>query len=204
MAETNLRTIFVFEDLGPGLVQLEKLKKLGVKVESRVSGKVRAGVVRMLSGLVVATEGNLEIAGDIVRMELTPTASSMLEEYHGVNRAQPEAGLCKLVQTQATCSQGLSHEVEVFCLLEDRIPPSAQRVSDGNWKKAIADRPGVAQLLTPRQREYIRKLAACSGRDVVPIDLNLYRELLRLEVAVDKGRRLALTALGQEVSRWLA
>ena len=36
--------------------------------------------------------------------------------------------------------------------------------------------------------------------DIIPIDdLTLYRELMKLELIVDKGRRLALSSLGKEV-----
>jgi hypothetical protein len=33
--------------------------------------------------------------------------------------------------------------------------------------------------------------------------MELYRELMKLELVVDKGRRLALSKLGQEVARYL-
>lgn len=61
----------------------------------------------------------------------------------------------------------------------------------------------LSEQLTEKQRSYVVKLGKCSGRDIVPIDLNLYRELLKLELVVDKGRRLALTPLGQNVFKSL-
>lgn len=57
--------------------------------------------------------------------------------------------------------------------------------------------------LTDRQQLYIRKLSQAKGREIVPVDMALYRELMSLELIVDKGRRLALTSLGQEVSLFL-
>lgn len=55
-----------------------------------------------------------------------------------------------------------------------------------------------------RQKSYVQKLGLTLGREIVPIDLPLYRELMNLELIVDKGRRLALSKLGQEVYRYLS
>lgn len=57
--------------------------------------------------------------------------------------------------------------------------------------------------LSLEQVLYLRKLSSATGRQVVPINLRLYRELLNLELIVDKGRRLALSKLGHEVIRFL-
>lgn len=54
--------------------------------------------------------------------------------------------------------------------------------------------------LTPRQTTYVKRLSQVTGREIVPIDLDLYRELLKLGLIVDKGRRLALSKLGKEVA----
>jgi hypothetical protein len=62
----------------------------------------------------------------------------------------------------------------------------------------------IAQQLTDKQRSYVLKLGAARARDIVPIqDLNLYRELLKLEMIVDKGRRLALSQFGRQVHQHL-
>lgn len=58
----------------------------------------------------------------------------------------------------------------------------------------------IAHELTPRQSTYVKRLSQITGREIVPIDLDLYRELLKLELIIDKGRRLALTKLGKEVA----
>ncbi len=54
--------------------------------------------------------------------------------------------------------------------------------------------------LTSRQAGYVKRLSQILGREIVPIDLDLYRELLKLGLIIDKGRRLALTKLGKEVA----
>ena len=62
----------------------------------------------------------------------------------------------------------------------------------------------IINKLTAKHVNYIKKLGTSSGRDVIPIDLDLYRELLKMELIIDKGRRLALSKLGQEVFRYLS
>ncbi len=58
--------------------------------------------------------------------------------------------------------------------------------------------------LSSRQASYVKKLGQISGRDILPIDLDLYRELMKLGLIIDKGRRLALTDLGKKVAAQLA
>lgn len=204
MIDSVVKNLFVFGDLGPGLVQTEKFVRNGAKILSRRPVTITSGVVRLASGMVVAIEGGSAVSGDQLEISAPQAAWSIFEEWHGVSHLVPDQGLCRPIKKTAETDDGSSTEVIVYEFSLDRLPPSALHVVDGKWREVINQRPGLVQILTPRQKEYIRKLANCSGRDVVPIDLNLYREFLRLEVAVDKGRRLALTTLGQEVNRWLA
>ena len=68
----------------------------------------------------------------------------------------------------------------------------------------LDENPPLPQTLSDRQRSYVLKLGAVKGRDIIPIqDLTLYRELMKLELIVDKGRRLALSSLGKEVYKHL-
>jgi len=66
-----------------------------------------------------------------------------------------------------------------------------------------SQKPNFLDQLTAKQVNYIKKLGSSSGRDIVPIDMELYRELMKMELIVDKGRRLALTKLGKEVFSYL-
>ncbi|MNS72308.1 hypothetical protein D3C72_1057130 [compost metagenome] len=66
------------------------------------------------------------------------------------------------------------------------------------------EEPALTAKLSDKQVTYIQKLGKSSGREIIPIDLTLYRELMNLELIVDKGRRLALSKFGQEVYRHLA
>lgn len=54
--------------------------------------------------------------------------------------------------------------------------------------------------LTEAQRKYVLKLGAARARDIVLIDdLTLYREMIKKDLIVDKGRRVALSRLGKEI-----
>lgn len=54
--------------------------------------------------------------------------------------------------------------------------------------------------LTDAQRKYVLKLGAARARDIVLIDdLTLYREMIKKDLIVDKGRRVALSRLGKEI-----
>ena len=61
----------------------------------------------------------------------------------------------------------------------------------------------IVSTLTQRQIAYIKKLGGTTGRDIVPIDLDLYRQLMKMELIVDKGRRLALSKRGKELYEYL-
>ena len=85
----------------------------------------------------------------------------------------------------------------------NQIAEARGDVMDGDLKKSLTDKPALTEHLTEKQRNYLLKLGKSSGRDILPIDLNMYRDLIKLELVVDKGRRLALTSLGQDVFKFL-
>jgi hypothetical protein len=92
---------------------------------------------------------------------------------------------------------------QVYVLNPMRLPTDSILIKDGDWQTDLKVSPALPAKLTDKQRTYVQKLGASSGREIVPIDLTLYRELMNLELIVDKGRRLALSKLGQEVYRYL-
>ena len=80
------------------------------------------------------------------------------------------------------------------------LSKNAERIEGGEWKQSLQKMPPLPEILTEKQKSYVVKLGSAKGRDIVPInDLSLYRELMKLELIVDKGRRLALSSLGKDV-----
>jgi hypothetical protein len=92
----------------------------------------------------------------------------------------------------------------VYLLNKAKLPKEAVLIESGNGRDFLAQHPPLTTQLSDSQKRYILKLGASSGRDIVPINLDIYRDLLNKGLIVDKGRRLALTNLGIEVFRYLA
>ena len=92
----------------------------------------------------------------------------------------------------------------VYVLNKMRLPKEATLIEGGDYRACMMVQPPLSNQLTDSQRRYILKLGASSGRDIVPINLDIYRDLLNKGLIVDKGRRLALTNLGLDVYRFLA
>jgi gamma-glutamylcyclotransferase (GGCT)/AIG2-like uncharacterized protein YtfP len=150
-----------------------------------------------------SSDGIQPISGSLVILENHDINMALLDQFHGVNRADVDKGLFLRESVQALLDDGSEDFADAYCLNLKRIPRGAVRIENGDWRSSMEASPPLLGRLGSRQRNYIQKLGACSGRDIVPIDLALYRELLSLEIVVDKGRRLALTPLGQEIYRFL-
>jgi hypothetical protein len=62
----------------------------------------------------------------------------------------------------------------------------------------------LANQLGRAHVEALRRLAASTAATGFPLALEIYRDLIRLELIADGGRSLRLSPLGQEVLRHLA
>ena len=91
-------------------------------------------------------------------------------------------------------------QAQVYIFNPKKLSKNAELITGGLWKESLTLNPPLTQQLTEKQKTYVLKLGSAKGRDIVPInDLTLYRELMKLELIVDKGRRLALSSLGKDV-----
>ena len=159
--------------------------------------------------MTFSSQGGQRILGSLVRLRSPDVAFAFLDAYHGVAPLQPERSLFARtelsVETQDP-SQPNGKAVQaaaVYQLNPCRLSPGSQPLADGDWRRSLTERPPLFDRLTEKQRAYILKLSSVGSRTIVPIDLKLYRELISLELVADKGRRLALTMLGQEVARFI-
>lgn len=195
-----LDTLFVYGSFSEGMVHYNRL--LPYLVETR-SVSASGSVYRLPVGFpVFLNQGMHEVLGLLVRVSKPEVLFPLLDEFHGVSAISPDEGLFTRVEIEVKCG-GAREAAWVYALLPSRLPKTAKLIEGGDWKKSLDENPALPMRLTDRQRNYIRKLARCSGRDIVPIDLDLYRELVHMDLVVDKGRRLALTALGHDVNRFL-
>lgn len=194
---------FVYGSFCEGMIHFSKIQNY---VQSFCGAQIKASAYRLKVGYpVVLKEGEDWIEGQIVEMKKSDILLAMMDEFFGYNSQDPEAGLHvrRLVDVYDQ-DRMTSQPAWVYFLNPHKMPVQAFKIEDGDWKKSLQEYPPLTSQLTDKQKSYITRLAQSTGREIVPIDLSLYRELMSLELIIDKGRRLALSKLGQEVYRYLA
>ena len=196
------RTLFVYGSFAEGNAHFRKLLP---HLANHRTATVSGTLYRLPSGmLVLASDGTQTISGHVVTLDKPEILFALLDEFHGVSHADPDSGLCRRVELIAVLEDGSSEATSAYVINAFRLPRGATVVEGGDWARSLTESPPLFGRLTERQKNYIQKLGATAGREIVPIDLTLYRELMHLGVVVDKGRRLALTPLGQELYRLLS
>lgn len=196
-----LNTLFVFGSFSDGMVHFNKIASY---IAESQKAYVRGSVYRLPCGLpVFLNRGTARVEGRLVTLKNHDVLQVLLDQFHSHHPADPAQGLFLREEIVVELTDSDPVRSFVYTMNPEKLPANAKLIEDGNWQRSLTERPPLLSVLTERQRAYIQKLGNSSGRDIVPIDLKLYRELLNLEIVVDKGRRLALTSLGQEVYRFL-
>lgn len=193
---------FVYGSFCEGMVHFSKIQNF---VESSVFARVKATAYRLKVGFPALVKGGGDLVpGQLVEMKGSELLIGLLDEFYGYNRMDPEKSLYTREEVDVY-PEGSSVSVKawVYFLSPLKLPVNATVIHGGDWQRSLEDQPALTDRLTEKQTAYIQKLGKSSGREIVPIDLTLYRELMNLELIVDKGRRLALSRLGQEVFRHL-
>lgn len=198
--------IFVCGSMSEGMVHYNKVEPYVVeKAKVMALGQVH----RLPVGYHVFTDHDLmegdstKIEGLLLTLDIPNVLVHILDEFHGVRPATPEKGLHLKKSIKVFDSHGMIHEAIVYSFNPKKITKACKRVEGGNWVQEFQDKPPITLNLTDRQAQYIQKLGESTGREIVPIDLKLYRELMNLDLIVDKGRRLALTKLGKDVYHYM-
>lgn len=195
--------LFVYGSMSEGMVHYHKISEF---VRNSVPGAIRGRAYRLRVGYPIVTdEAEDFIPGEILSIEANPLLLSLLDEFHGFKPDQPEKSLFfrKEVQVRLEAASEGSQSAWVYLANPRKVPINALVIEGGDWRRNLSEEPRLTEKLTERQKQYIQRLGSSTGREIVPIDLNLYRELMNLEMIVDKGRRLALSKLGHEVYRYL-
>lgn len=198
-------SLFVYGSLVEGMVHFAKIREYIVSKESAFTCGT---VYRLPSGYPVfsmptSPECGDQVPGELVSLHAPELVYKLLDEFHGVSHLAPEKSLYFKENIQVQLSSGAARSASVYAINPAKMPKTASRIPFGDWVADLRSQPALPQTLTDRQATYIRRLANSSGREIVPIDLDLYRELMKLELIVDKGRRLALSPLGKDVARYL-
>lgn len=193
---------FVYGSLCEGMVHFSKIQSF---IVSSVPAQIRATAFRLKVGFpALINSGADVISGHLVELRSSDLLIGLLDEFFGFNQMDPTKSLYHRQETLVSIEGGDIEKAWVYFLNPAKLPANATPIHGGDWAKSLEEQPDLTQKLTDKQKGYISKLGASSGREIVPIDLQLYRELMNLELIVDKGRRLALSKLGHEVYRHLA
>ena len=193
--------IFTYGSLSEGFVHFDKIKDF---VTGNIGARARGRIYRLKVGYPVFVENGEDlIPGSLLTLNNNDLLLNVLDEFHGYSRLDREKSLYFRSEIEVETESGME-KAWVYSLNPAKLPKTAILIEGGDWKDSLTREPALTDKLTERQKNYICRLASISGREIVPInDLSLYRELMNLELIVDKGRRLALSKLGHEVHRYL-
>jgi gamma-glutamylcyclotransferase (GGCT)/AIG2-like uncharacterized protein YtfP len=193
---------FLYGSFSPGQVHYKHIVNL---VKNQRTAIVRGDIYSLKSGypaLHVHDEGEL-VEGTLCELDNKESLWPLLDYTIGFDPIKPEKSLFVRREIQALVDNYSKVVAHTYCLNSKKITKSLRKIKDGFWRDELLKTPPLTQNLDIRQKDYIFKLSKSKGREIVPIKLDLYRELLSLGLIVDKGRRLALTPLGQELSLFL-
>lgn len=181
-----------------GMLHFEKLKNFIVSYETAT---IAGSVYRLPVGFpVFVDQGSDEVVGQLIEIKMDQTLISLMDTFHGVHFVDAAKGLHQRISKTVKKMSGQIEQAHVYIFNPKKLSKKAALIPGGQWKESLSQNPPVTAQLTEKQKTYVLKLGAVKGRDIVPInDLTLYRELMKLELIVDKGRRLALSSLGKEV-----
>lgn len=195
-------TLFVYGSLMSGMAHHSKIKSMVKEVKAATC---EGELYRLPAGHPAMLDGTKVVRGEILTFAKLVDVVKILDEYEGYSPTNPDKSLFvrmeKPVMVEGAKKPGTS---QVYILNRSKLPKEAVLVESGDYRAHITANPPLSNMLSESQKRYILKLGASSGRDIVPINLDIYRDLLNKGLIVDKGRRLALTNLGTEVFRFLS
>ena len=202
---TTMR-FFVIGSWTEGMLHFQKLRPFIVSYEQ---AQILGTVYRLPAGFPVIVEnldsqGCDEIIGQLIEIKKDETLMSLLDSFHGVHQTDENKGVHKRRLIEVKKVSGQLEEALVYLFNPKKLNSKCEKIPGGVWKEMMKMNPPMTEQLSDRQKTYVMKLGAAKARDIIPInDLTLYRELMKLELIVDKGRRLALSSLGKEVYKHL-
>jgi gamma-glutamylcyclotransferase (GGCT)/AIG2-like uncharacterized protein YtfP len=190
---------FSFGSFSANHVHFPKIKQL---ITQERQAFVRGAVYRLRCGypaLIPEASGDL-IAGRLLELEAPNSLWPILDQLLGYQPTQPQKSLFLRQTVNVQVGNFGLEKADTYCLNPKKRTSAHKKITGGDWQKDLLLHPPVTLRLADRQKDYIHKLSRSRGRDIVPIKLDLYRELTNLDLVVDKGRRLALTPLGKEAA----
>lgn len=150
------------------------------------------------------SRGETRIPGQWVDIEAPETYLPILDALCGFDPQSAKKSFVLRKELPILSADEGAGVAFAYCLNSEK-KLAGGRTLEGQSAQEYLTQPteNLLDKLTERQKTYIQKLAQAKGREIVPVDMALYRELMSLELIVDKGRRLALSRLGTELSWFL-
>ena len=198
--------LFVYGSLMSGMVHHGKISSM---IKETKPATCEGLLYRLAVGYPALVERPADnqsvVKGELLILENFKEVIAILDEFEGYSALVPEKSLYLRLEKPvlAEGAKKPSHAF-VYFLNPVKLPKDAKLIENGDYRASMATQSPLPMQLTDSQKRYILKLGASSGRDIVPINLDIYRDLLNKGLIVDKGRRLALTNLGTDVFRFLA
>ncbi len=194
---TTMR-FFMIGSWTEGMVHFQKLAPYIISSEKAY---IHATVYRLPIGFpVLVDQPRQKISGQLIQIQMESSLVALIDTLHGVHPTDLAKGLHYRSEVVVQKDEDASDMAHVYFFNPKKLTAKAQLIENAEWKQIMVQCPPLPQTLTEQQKLYVLKLGQAKGRDIVPIqDLALYRELMKLELIVDKGRRLALSSLGKEV-----
>lgn len=194
--------LFIFGSFCEGQPLFHRIEKL---IEYSLVARVRAKAVRLGVGFpALLKEESDWVQGNVIELANPEISLAILDELHGYNRSFPDKSLMLREYADVQIEDSVDSErVWIYYLNHLNLPKNISPIEGGDWLQSLVQTPPLVNTLTEKQTTYIHRLGKSSAREIVPIDLTLYRELMNLDLIVDKGRRLALSKLGKEVYKYL-
>lgn len=180
-------------------------KVLEAFVTGVVQAVVQGAAYRLKVGYpVFSRAGDDWVSGQLLTIRSESSLLwTLLDEFHGVSLLDPRQSLHFRESIEVRTEDGQAEQALVYSVNTAKLPSSARLIQGGDWRAKLVQEPPLIEKLTEKQISYIQRLGRISGREVIPVELPIYRDLMNLEIIVDKGRRLALSKFGHEVFRYL-
>jgi gamma-glutamylcyclotransferase (GGCT)/AIG2-like uncharacterized protein YtfP len=195
-------TLFVYGSMMKGMVHHNKLAAMVKEIKPASCEGV---LYRLPVGYPVMMEGAGAVKGELLTLNSFKDIIKIIDEFEGYSATTPDKSSNLRVEKPVLVDGAKKPSMSFVYLLNPlKLPKDATRIESGDYKEVMAAQPPLSNQLSDSQKRYILKLGASSGRDIVPINLDIYRDLLNKGLIVDKGRRLALTNLGFDVYKYLA
>jgi len=191
-------SFFTYGAFSKGQVHYSKFSKM---IVGRKKAFVKANAYRLHCGYPILDTSKTEelIAGTLVELEAPESFWSVLDGLLGVDQLEAEKGFLKRCSILTMIDSFTSIKAQTYCINPKKLTKAHKKINRYQWPHEINKELKILTKLNDRHRQFLSRLSKVRGRDIVPIELDIYRELLSMDIIVDRGRRLALTPLGKEV-----